>query len=73
MCAHGVGKIHGIMHHMSAELQYFYILFTIKESRSKRREGLERGVMSYKKNKGVSKVFRLLKGFPVVGERSRNA
>ena len=68
MRAHGVGKIHGIMHHMSAELQYFYILFTIKESHSKRREG-----MSYKKNKLVSKVFRLLKGFPVVGERIRNA
>ena len=68
MCAQRVGKIHGIMHHMSAELQYFYILFTIKESRSKRREG-----MPYKKNKVVSKVFRLLKGFPVVGERIRNA
>ena len=73
MCARRVGKIHGIMHHMSAELQYFYILFTIKESRSKRREGLGRGVTPYKKNKGESKVLRLLKGFPVVGERIRNA
>ena len=73
MCAQRVGKIHGIMHHMSAELQYIYILFTIKESRSKRREELGRGVMPYKKNKGESKVFRLLKGFPVVGERIRNA